>query len=82
MYQVPFLESCPGCGGFTEVYTDAPFFVLNADLAQDGDIVTCTQCGCRGEIRASTDGNACEWQDELCSDCVASILGYVRSLLS
>lgn len=81
MHQIPFLESCPGCGGFVEISTESDYIVLNAFFAQVGDRVRCTQCSCVGEILAGAFGNTCSWNDEVCIECEASIRECIRSLL-
>ena len=82
MHQIPFLEPCPGCGGFTEVYTKSCFLVLNAFFANVGDIVRCTRCECQGEILPGAFGNTCEWQTELCGVCEGMIMAQIRQLLT
>ena len=82
MHQVPFLDPCPGCGGYVEVETATDYLVLNAFFAQVGDRVRCTQCSCMGEILPGPFGNTCVWGEELCSECESFILGRIRSLLA
>lgn len=70
MFRVPFLEACEGCGGFAEIETEQDYLILNARLANLGDIVSCSVCECTGVINSDRYGKYCDWDDELCDICL------------
>jgi hypothetical protein len=81
MFKVPFLEPCEGCGSYTEVETEVEYLVLNADLANLGDIVVCSQCECSGVISSDGDEQYCLWDEELCHICWSGVLERVKGML-
>lgn len=73
MFRVPFLEACSGCGSHTNVETEQDYLVLNAVLANIGDIVSCSMCECSGTIDVDEDGKFCHWSKELCEYCILEL---------
>lgn len=72
MYQVPFLESCSGCEGFTQIETSREYLVIDAIHASVGDRVSCSRCECTGVIDIDDKGQFCNWNEALCETCSVS----------